>query len=221
MDASQSMVAAARERLGDPSADVRRMRPARARARRAGRRDPLDRDVPLDRRPRRAVRAPARARCAPAGGWWRSAGERATSTALRGRAGAVMEREPYAEHFRDFRPPWNYATRRDTQRAAAGGRASPTAECWLAPAPHRARAPARVPVHDRARPARPAPARAAARAVHGRGDGRAGRAGRRRLRAPEHRRDRDSPTAGAAQASAAPEPAIRSSPTSAPLNSAA
>ena len=55
-------------------------------------------------------------------------------TKLRGRAGAVMERAPYAEPFRAFQPPWNYADPADTrERLLAAGFA--TAECWLAPAP--------------------------------------------------------------------------------------
>jgi len=46
----------------------------------------------------------------------------------------VMESEPYAEHFRAFQPPWNYANPADTQsRLLAAGFAN--AECRLAPAP--------------------------------------------------------------------------------------
>ena len=109
---------------------------------------------------------------------------------LRGARSEVLERAPYAEHFVD----WQRAVelrRPARHRARACSRpASPRAECWLEPAPTRARAPARVPRDDRARPARAAAARGAARAVHGRRARGARRAGRRRLRAPEHRRDR-------------------------------
>ncbi len=53
---------------------------------------------------------------------------------LRGKANAVCAREPYAEHFRDWLAPWNYAAAEPTrQRLCAAGFAA--AECWLAPAP--------------------------------------------------------------------------------------
>jgi trans-aconitate 2-methyltransferase len=55
-------------------------------------------------------------------------------TQLRGRAGEVIAREPYAERFADFQPPWNYAGPAATrERLLAAGFA--TAECWLQPAP--------------------------------------------------------------------------------------
>ena len=49
-------------------------------------------------------------------------------------AGAVLARDPYAQHFADWRPPWNYAgpaVTRERLRAAGFS----TAECWLEPAP--------------------------------------------------------------------------------------
>jgi trans-aconitate 2-methyltransferase len=53
---------------------------------------------------------------------------------LRGRARAVMQRNPYAEHFSDFRAPWNYAAPEPTgERLLRAGFAE--AECWLRPAP--------------------------------------------------------------------------------------
>lgn len=53
---------------------------------------------------------------------------------LRGVAHAILEREPYAEHFRDWQAPWNYAGPEIThERLLGAGFAS--AECWLAPAP--------------------------------------------------------------------------------------
>ncbi|HWX73765.1 MAG TPA: methyltransferase domain-containing protein [Solirubrobacteraceae bacterium] len=53
---------------------------------------------------------------------------------LRGRAVAVQERAPYAEHFSDWRPPWNYAAPAATrERLLRAGFAD--AECWLQPAP--------------------------------------------------------------------------------------
>jgi trans-aconitate 2-methyltransferase len=52
---------------------------------------------------------------------------------LRGRVGAVLARDPYAEHFTDWRAPWNYAGPIETrQRLLDAGFSS--AECWLTPA---------------------------------------------------------------------------------------
>jgi trans-aconitate 2-methyltransferase len=45
-----------------------------------------------------------------------------------------MEREPYAEHFATFTPPWTYASAEATQeRLLAAGFGE--ARCWLTPAP--------------------------------------------------------------------------------------
>src|ERR1700689_4497326 len=53
---------------------------------------------------------------------------------LRGVANEVRARAPYAEHFRDWQPPWNYAAPGITEeRLRAAGFAD--ARCWLAPAP--------------------------------------------------------------------------------------
>jgi trans-aconitate 2-methyltransferase len=55
-------------------------------------------------------------------------------TALRGRAGEVLARPPYAEHFVDWQAPWNYAGAEVTrERLLAAGFGQ--ADCWLAPAP--------------------------------------------------------------------------------------
>lgn len=53
---------------------------------------------------------------------------------LRGTARAVCLREPYTEHFRDWRAPWNYAAPGETRRRLLGAGFS-DAECWLAAAP--------------------------------------------------------------------------------------
>jgi trans-aconitate 2-methyltransferase len=53
---------------------------------------------------------------------------------LRGKADAVLARDPYAAHFVDWRPPWNYAGPEDTRRRLLDAGFS-SAECWLAPAP--------------------------------------------------------------------------------------
>jgi trans-aconitate 2-methyltransferase len=53
---------------------------------------------------------------------------------LRGKANAVLAREPYAAHFDDWRAPWHYAAaQRTRERLLAAGFAD--ADCWLAPAP--------------------------------------------------------------------------------------
>ncbi len=53
---------------------------------------------------------------------------------LRGKASEVLAREPYAKHFRDWQPPWNYAAAEPTrERLLAAGFSE--AECWLTPAP--------------------------------------------------------------------------------------
>lgn len=55
-------------------------------------------------------------------------------TVLRGAVAPLMKRPPYAEHFASFEPPWNYASAEATEeRLGAAGFAS--AHCWLAQAP--------------------------------------------------------------------------------------
>jgi trans-aconitate 2-methyltransferase len=54
--------------------------------------------------------------------------------ALRAKAAAVLAREPYAKHFEGWRPPWHYPSAEQTRaRLLAAGFAS--ADCWLTPAP--------------------------------------------------------------------------------------
>jgi len=132
VDMSESMVTAARERLG-PGAEIRRADLLE-----------LELDEPVDailstatfhwiadheelfRRLHAALR--------PGGRLSAQCGGEGNITKLRDRAAVVMQREPYAEHFRDFRPPWNYANAADTEaRLRAAGFA--TAECWLTDAP--------------------------------------------------------------------------------------
>ena len=55
-------------------------------------------------------------------------------TGLRARAGEVLAREPYAEAFAGFRPPWNYAAPQATEERLLGA-GFESAECWLQPAP--------------------------------------------------------------------------------------
>jgi trans-aconitate 2-methyltransferase len=53
---------------------------------------------------------------------------------LRGVANEILAREPYAAYFRDWRAPWSYAGPEITEERLRGaGFAS--AECWLQPAP--------------------------------------------------------------------------------------
>lgn len=132
LDESASMVDVARRRLG-PDVDVRVM-------------DLLDLDLeePVDailstatfhwisdherlfERLRRALR--------PGGRLVAQCGGEGNIDVLRGKAGAVLARDPYAEHFRDWHPPWNYAGAELTRdRLLAAGFA--TSECWLEPAP--------------------------------------------------------------------------------------
>jgi trans-aconitate 2-methyltransferase len=132
MDMSESMIAAARERLGS-DADIRRVdlleleldEPVDAILSTATFHWIADHEV-LFRRLHAALR--------PGGRLIAQCGGEGNITGLRGRAAAVVDRAPYAEHFRDWRAPWNYANAADTEALllAAGFVAT---ECWLAPAP--------------------------------------------------------------------------------------
>jgi trans-aconitate 2-methyltransferase len=136
VDASESMVAAARERL--PEADVRQA-------------DLLELDLAalgLDR-PLDAILSTAtfhwiadherlfarlRAALRPGGRLLAQCGGRGNIDVLRGRANEVLAREPYAAHFGDFEQPWNYAGPEQTrERLLDAGFTE--AECWLQPAP--------------------------------------------------------------------------------------
>ncbi len=131
VDASHSMVDAARERL--PGADVRVA-------------DLLELELsePVDAILSTATfhwigdheRLFARLHGAlrPGGRLVAQCGGRGNIDVLRGHANEVLAREPYAAHFGDFRQPWNYAGPQETrQRLLDAGFAE--AECWLAPAP--------------------------------------------------------------------------------------
>jgi len=134
VDASQSMVDAATERLGATGrADVRML-------------DLLDLDLGehVD-----AVFSTAtfhwikdhdrlferlRGALSPAGRLVAQCGGQGNIDVLRGKAHAVLAGEPYAEHFGDWQPPWNYAAPVETERRLRdAGFAS--ARCWLTPAP--------------------------------------------------------------------------------------
>jgi len=75
-----------------------------------------------------------RATLRPGGNLVAQCGGEGNIDVLRSHAREVLAREPYAEHFADFRPPWNYASAEQTQqRLLAAGFSE--AKCWLAPAP--------------------------------------------------------------------------------------
>jgi trans-aconitate 2-methyltransferase len=132
VDMSESMVAAARERLG-PDADIRQAdlleleleEPVDAILSTATFHWIVDHEL-LFRRLHGALR--------PGGRLSAQCGGEGNITTLRGRAAVVVGREPYATHFSDWRAPWNYANTADTETLlrAAG---FTSVECWLAPAP--------------------------------------------------------------------------------------
>ena len=53
---------------------------------------------------------------------------------LRGAIVPIMDREPYAEHFASFNPPWNYASAEATEERLRGAGFAEV-NCWLTPAP--------------------------------------------------------------------------------------
>jgi trans-aconitate 2-methyltransferase len=131
IDASASMAEAARARLGD--VDVR-----------VGDLLELELELPLDAilstatfhwiadhdRLFRSLHAALR----PGGRMVAQCGGEGNIDVLRGKANAVLARDPYAEHFRDWKAPWNYAAPdRTRERLLDAGFTS--AECWLTPAP--------------------------------------------------------------------------------------
>jgi trans-aconitate 2-methyltransferase len=132
VDGSESMVAAARERLGS-RVDVR-----------LGDLLSLEVEEPVD-----AILSTAtfhwiadherlferlRAALRPGGLLVAQCGGRGNIDGLRGVAKEILAHEPYAEHFMGWQAPWNYATPEQTkQRLLDAGFGS--AECWLKPAP--------------------------------------------------------------------------------------
>lgn len=136
VDASESMVKAARERLS--GADVRRVDLLELDLGSLGRTEPLDAvlstatfhwildHAALFRRLRGVLRQGGRlvAQC----------GGRGNIDVLRGHANDVLAREPYAAHFGDFQQPWNYAGPEETRRRLLDAGFA-EAECWLQAAP--------------------------------------------------------------------------------------
>ncbi len=132
IDESPSMIEAARERLG---ADVEL---------RVGDLLELELEEPVDAvlstatfhwiEDHERLFARLHAALAPGGRLVAQCGGEGNIDVLRGKANEVLARAPYAEHFADWRAPWNYAGPELTrERLLASGFA--TAECWLEPAP--------------------------------------------------------------------------------------
>ncbi len=136
VDASASMVQAARERFAaDERVEVRQLDLLE-----------LEPEEPLDAvlstatfhwiADHKRLFARLRAGLRPAGRLVAQCGGEGNIDVLRGRAAEVLAREPYGRHFRDWRPPWNYAAPAETRaRLLRAGFA--TAECWLKDAPQR------------------------------------------------------------------------------------
>ncbi|HUH81351.1 MAG TPA: methyltransferase domain-containing protein [Solirubrobacteraceae bacterium] len=53
---------------------------------------------------------------------------------LRGEVAPIMRREPFAEHFASFSPPWNYASAEVSEQRLRGA-GFQSARCWLTPSP--------------------------------------------------------------------------------------
>jgi trans-aconitate 2-methyltransferase len=132
VDASPSMARAARERLG-PDADVRML-------------DLLELELqePVDAvlstatfhwiADHQRLFARLHAALRPGGQLVVQCGGEGNIDRLRGTAGEVLARAPYAECFVGWQPPWHYAAPAATEeRLLAAGFA--TARCWLQPAP--------------------------------------------------------------------------------------
>jgi trans-aconitate 2-methyltransferase len=135
LDSSASMIAAARERLGEDEARVEL---------RQGDLLELDLEQPVDaifstatfhwiadhdglfRRLRTALR--------PGGQLVAQCGGEGNIDVLRGEANELLANEPYGVHFVGWQPPWNYAGPRVTRKRLIDAGFS-AAECWLAPAP--------------------------------------------------------------------------------------
>src|SRR5690349_14369364 len=132
MDGSQAMVDQARERLGD------RVELFAADAVELEVREPFDAILStatfhwIGDHPRLFARLHAALR--PGGRLVAQCGGKGNIDVLRGHAREVLAREPYAAHFVDWTPPWNYAAPQETeQRLRAAGFVE--ARCWLQPAP--------------------------------------------------------------------------------------
>jgi|SRR5580704_7327442 trans-aconitate 2-methyltransferase len=138
VDESPSMVDAAKERLG-PAADVRVMDLLELQLE-----EPVDAILStatfhwISDHERLFSRLHGALR--PGGRLVAQCGGEGNITGLRAKAGAVLAREPYAQHFVGWEPPWNYAAP-DITRERLGAAGFAAAECWLEPAPRQPEAP--------------------------------------------------------------------------------
>jgi trans-aconitate 2-methyltransferase len=132
IDQSSSMIAAARERLGEEAdlrvcdlVEMRLEEPQDAILSTATFHWIADHELLFSR---------LRAALRPGGRLVAQCGGEGNIDVLRTSARDVCERAPYAEHFAGFAAPWNYASaERTRERLLAAGFAQ--AECWLTPAP--------------------------------------------------------------------------------------
>jgi trans-aconitate 2-methyltransferase len=136
VDASESMVQAARERL--PGADVRQLDLLELDLCALGREQPLDAILSTATfhwiLEHDALFARLRGVLRPGGRLVAQCGGRGNIDVLRGHANDVLASEPYAGHFGDFQQPWNYAGPEESKQRLLGAGFS-EAECWLRPAP--------------------------------------------------------------------------------------
>lgn len=150
VDASPSMIAAARERLGAMEREEKEEKeeegegpPPRLELR-EGNLLELEVDEPVDAILSTATfhwiadheRLFARLRAAlrPGGRLVAQCGGRGNIDGLRAVANEVLADAPYAEHFRDWLAPWHYAGPEETEELLRGA-GFRSARCWLAPAP--------------------------------------------------------------------------------------
>ncbi len=141
VDASPSMIAAARERLAGPGGVL----PAGLQLRTLDLLE-LDLEEPLD-----AILSTAtfhwiadhdalflrlRGALRPGGRLVAQCGGAGNITRLRGAVAPLTRTPPYAEHFESFQAPWNYASAEDSERRLLAAGFS-SARCWLAEAPQR------------------------------------------------------------------------------------
>ncbi len=139
LDASPSMIAAARRRLVGPDSPYAHRVEVRQ-----GNLLELELEQPVDAIISTATfhwiadhdRLFARMRPAlrPGGHFVAQCGGEGNIDVLRGKAREVLARAPYAEHFEGWQGPWNYAGPGETeQRLRRAGFAQ--ASCWMTPAP--------------------------------------------------------------------------------------
>jgi trans-aconitate 2-methyltransferase len=138
IDASASMVAAARERLQGSGHGPERVEVREENLLELEVQEPVDAILStatfhwiLDHE---RLFARLRAALRPGGRLVAQCGGRGNIDVLRGVANEVLAREPYAAHFRDWQPPWNYAGPEETKGHLLSAGFS-SAECWLQPAP--------------------------------------------------------------------------------------